>query len=204
MAFIVMLWLNRDPEPEQATQSLNPPPIMNTPVPPRINPLPSITYELTRWDLFANHMTLWMRNRVLQIIIVPLFCWYAWNRLANEIRYGSLASILVDGAVVVGTYAGILISAFVGVGLAMSFLLKQRGVVCRHVLEITDEGLLERTDFNQTLHKWPSICRIMNIFGYLFIYVGDQTAHQVPRRDVPPQQMADFEAELRARATAIH
>jgi hypothetical protein len=42
----------------------------------------------------------------------------------------------------------------------------------------------------------------MNIFGYLFVYVGDQNAHQVPRRRILPEQMAYFERELRARTAA--
>jgi hypothetical protein len=85
-------------------------------------------------------------------------------------------------------------------GLATAFLFKQRGVVGKHVLQITEQGLVESTDFNESLHKWPSVCRILSLWGYLYIYVSDMNTHQVPKRYFSPQEIADFEGELRARA----
>jgi len=35
--------------------------------------------------------------------------------------------------------------------------------------------------------------------SFFFIHFGDQTAHQVLKRCVPAQQMADFEVELSVR-----
>jgi hypothetical protein len=86
------------------------------------------------------------------------------------------------------------------VGIANAFLLKQRGVVGQHVLEITGPGLVERTEFNETLHKWASIGRIFSLFGYLYIYVSDNNYHQLPKRCFTGQEIAAFEAELRAHA----
>lgn len=171
-------------------------------VPPRISQLPSITYRLTRWDLFANHMTLWMRNRILQLILVLFLSFELWFGLFRFPGHFSALKLAYRCLVILVTSVGLMLVTFVFVGLAMSFLLKQRGVICEHVLEITDEGLVESTEMNRTMHRWASICRIMNIFGYLFVYVGDQNAHQVPRRRILPEQMAYFERELRARTAA--
>jgi len=74
-------------------------------------------------------------------------------------------------------------------------------VVGRHVLEITEEGLIERTDYNETLHRWPSIGRILSLCGYLYIYVSDTNAHQVPKGCFSPQEIETFEADLRTRAS---
>jgi len=197
---VIMFWSCRDPEPQISSQSAPPPSDMKQMVPPRIPQYPSITFRITRWDLFANHMTLWMRNRVLQLILVLVVGWYLWSGLSRD--FANASEFAIHGLLILVLYALSLVGTFAFVGLAMSFLLKQRGVICEHVLEITDEGLVERTEMNRTLHTWSSICRIMNIFGYLFVYVGDQTLHQIPRRYIPPEQMAVFEGELRARAAA--
>jgi len=206
LVLMFMFWYHSDAEPEMSITAPNASAsCMNATldVPAGINSHHTITYRITRWDLFANMMTIWLRNRILQVMVPILLLWHCWNHLSDDFRSGSWREIPGKAIIVVLIFLGGLIGAMVLMALIMSFLLKQRGIVGQHMLEITEEGLIERTDFNQTLHKWPSICRIMTIFGYLFIYVGDQNSHQVPKGRVPPGQMADFEAELRARATAL-
>lgn len=127
-------------------------------VPPRISQLPSITYRLTRWDLFANHMTLWMRNRILQLILVLFLSFELWFGLFRFPGHFSALKLAYRCLVILVTSVGLMLVTFVFVGLAMSFLLKQRGVICEHVLEITDEGLVESTEMNRTMHRWASIC----------------------------------------------
>jgi hypothetical protein len=86
-------------------------------------------------------------------------------------------------------------------GLVTSFTGQHRGVLGRHTLEITDEGLRECTDVNETLHRWPGLSRVFSVGGYLFIYLGESTAHfQVPKRGFSPEVFRKFEAELRRRA----
>ena len=198
---MVIIWLHYGPEPQLSTKSTSAVSAM-TEVPPRISQLPSITYRITRWDLFFNNMTLWMRNRILQLMLVLFLGFELWFGLSRYPGHTSALELAFHCLVILVSCVVIMLVTFVFVGLAMSFLLKQRGVICEHVLEITDEGLVESTEMNRTLHRWSSICRIMNIFGYLFVYVGDQNAHQVPRRCIPLEQMANFERELRARTSA--
>lgn len=196
-----IFWLHSDHEAPVPTQSDPPIPKMSEII-PGIPPHPTVTYRITRLDLLVNHLTLWMRNRVLQLILPLYIGWRLWAGLSRDFEYTSTLGLVMRGLHILAFSCMFLAGTFILVGMAMSFLLKQRGVVCEHVLEITDEGLLESTEMNRTLHKWSSVCRIMNIFGYLFVYVGDQTSHQIPRRCVPPEQMAAFEIELRARAAA--
>ena len=66
---------------------------MNEMVPPRIVQHPTITYRITRWDLFANHMTIWMRNRILQVIIVLFFGWFLWSGLSQNFGTASLPEL---------------------------------------------------------------------------------------------------------------
>lgn len=136
---------------------------MNTPpeLPPVISPGLTITYEVTRWDLFANWMTILLRNRLLQVFVLVALIFNGWLTLAPGLLTRPLSHTMFGGVFFLIEFFGILAVCQCALGLAASFLLKQRGVVGRHVLQITERGLVERTDFNETLHKWPSICRIL-------------------------------------------
>jgi len=173
------------------------------PLPPVINPRLTISYEVTRWDMFVNSMTIFLRNRILQVSVLLGLILNGCVWLGPRLLTGSYLQLVSAGLIFLIGYFGFLAVCMSAFGLATAFLLKQRGVVGKHSLEITDQGLVERTDYNETMHKWPSVCRIMSICGYLFIYVGDMNSHQVPKRCFSPEEIANFEAELRARAPHV-
>lgn len=170
-------------------------------VPPLLTPQRVITYNLTRWDLVVNSVTLLLRNRVIQVM-VPVFLILNGALIVGPGAADRPLSHTVISAVVFAVaFIGLILLVLLLLGLATAFLFKQRGVVGRHVLEITDRGLIERTDYNETVHRWDSVCRIMNSCGYLFIYVSDMNSHQVPKCCFSPSEIAAFETDLRAHAT---
>jgi len=130
---------------------------MNTPpvIPSVAVPRRVITYELTRWDVFMNWMTTALRSRILQVFILAALILNGWLVLAPGIASRPLTRIVFDAGVYLICFVGFLAVVQCMLGLANAFLLKQRGVVGRHSLEITEQGLVERTDFNETLHRWP-------------------------------------------------
>jgi hypothetical protein len=166
--------------------------------PPVIAPRHAITYELTRWDLFGNWISILFRNRLIQVFLLVAVIFNGCITLGPGLTSRPLWQTFLQGLMMLFVFAWVLIICQCVLGLASSFLLKHHGVVGQHTLEITEQGLVERTDFNEALHKWPSICRIVSLWGYLYIYVSDTNSHQVPKRCFPPQEMANFEAELRA------
>jgi hypothetical protein len=66
--------------------------------------------------------------------------------------------------------------------LALVMSKKHRGVVGEHELIIQEDGLLERSTFNESLHRWAGFDRIVTSGQYLYIFVTDQNVHVVPRR----------------------
>lgn len=176
---------------------------MNNPssaVPPLINPGLSLTYSVNRWDIFFNWMTVMVRNRLLQIFVPVSMIICVGLRLLPKLGYEAIPRLMFDAILECGWFVGFLVFFQAILGFASAFLMPHRGVVGTHTLEITEAGLIERTDVNETLHRWPGLCRIYSFLGYLFIYVGENNAHQVPKRDLRPEVIANFEAELRARA----
>jgi hypothetical protein len=170
---------------------------MNTPpqIPPPLPRHQSIRYQLTRGDVFANWMTIIFRNRMLQIfVLVALIingCIWAPGFGARSTGF-----LVIEAGLYLVGFLGFLALVQAVMGAAHAFLAPLRGVVGEHTLEITDRGLIERTDCNETLHRWP-MGRILSLGPYLYIYVSDTNSHQVPKRYFSPQEISAFEAALR-------
>jgi hypothetical protein len=179
---------------------------MNTPpdIPPVIGIQKAIVYELTRWDVFANWMTVILRNRILQVFVLATLLFNGWLILAPRFGTHSIAHFSFDTLVYLTGFLGCILFFQAVLGLANAFIPKHRGVVGQHVLEITEQGLVERTDCNETLHRWPSICRILSLWGYVYIYVSDSNSHQVPKRCFPRSEINRFVADLRQRAKQMN
>jgi YcxB-like protein len=161
--------------------------------------LPSITYNLNRGDLFFGLMTIVLRNRMLQVSIVSLIVFSEVLVVVFGLGEGLFSSTIVLSVVFAFALCLAIFISQAVLALAMAYLPKERGVVGEHTLEITEQGLIERTEFNESLHKWAAMYRVVSQLGYLYIYVSYSVYHQVPKRRVDAQQMAAFENELRAR-----
>ena len=76
---------------------------------------------------------------------------------------------------------------------------KNRGVVGSHSIEISREGLREKTEVNHTMHAWRGVERIETDDEYIFIYTQAMMAHVIPRRSFPDKAAAEeFVHEARA------
>jgi hypothetical protein len=169
-------------------------------VPPVLRPSLAITYQLTRWDLVLNSVAVLFRNRITRVVFPFFMVLNGVILLGPGLRTRPPWLTAVEALVYSVGFAVFMLVFLFCFGLAVAFLLNQRGVVGEHVLEITEQGLVERTEFNETLHKWGAICRVMSMWGYLYVYVSDMNCHQIPERCFPRQELAQFESELRARA----
>jgi hypothetical protein len=81
-----------------------------------------------------------------------------------------------------------------------TFLNKNRGVLGVHELEIRNEGLAERTDVNESMHRWSGFHKISRTRRFLFIFVTDNIVHYVPVRCFPSNEDAKrFQDEIQRR-----
>jgi hypothetical protein len=201
--FPLWLWFARGPE--GTDHVINPPTLPSgasakshvAELSPSTDAPRSITYELTRWDLFQNQVTIVFRNRPVQVAILVGVVGIEWMILRNY--YGAPLYFLLSACL--GAVCNLFVWLTVTIvllSLAMSFLFKQRGVVGQHTLEITEPGLRERTAYNENLAKWASIRRLVSGRRFLYIYVSDFNFYSVPKRSFPRDEIANFEAELRA------
>jgi hypothetical protein len=78
---------------------------------------------------------------------------------------------------------------------------RNKSVVGEHELEILDEGLLERTEYNETKSSWAGIERVVSTPQYTFIYITSVSAHVIPRESVSE---GDYDAFIQELTRRIH
>lgn len=67
----------------------------------------------------------------------------------------------------------------------LSLLPKQnKGFLTRHTLTINDDFFIEETDYNRMEHKWPGIVKVIRNKKIILVYIGQHSAHVIPRRVV--------------------
>jgi hypothetical protein len=83
---------------------------MNTPPepPPVIGSRLAITYEVTRWDLFANSMTVILRNRILQVFVPLALIFNGWVTLAPSLLTCPVSYTVVAGVIFLIEFGGFL------------------------------------------------------------------------------------------------
>ena len=159
----------------------------------------TIRYSLHRGDLLRWQLYGLPRQRVIMSFLLIASTLMAGlslrepdlaaRSLAFKITFVVLFDILFFGVVVT------LQVALVGMTLLLG---KHRGLVGEHVLEVRDDGLLERTAFNESLHRWAGFHKVKRTRSYLYLYVTDAMLHIVPLRCfTTPEEAKAFQDEIR-------
>lgn len=69
---------------------------------------------------------------------------------------------------------------------------KNRGVIGEHELEISADGIIERTLYNETKSAWGAVEKIESNPEYTFIYMNSVTAHVIPTRRIIEGDLSEF------------
>jgi len=76
-------------------------------------------------------------------------------------------------------------------------------VLCEHVLEITPDGLVDRTPVSETKAAWSIIERIEKTDTHTFVYTQAQGAHIIPRAALKDGDQEAFVAALEDRVPGV-
>ena len=176
------------------------------PTPPVIEAPRSTTirYSLTRWDILRWQFYQLIRNRVFIGFVLIFSLGQAWNYL----RTAEMAAYSLGFKVFYAVFFSVAMLGLVGIVTAVlmgcTVLFKKlRGSLGDHELEIRNEGLVERTDVNESVHRWAGFHKVVTTGRYLYIYVTDNNVHIVPRRCfASAQEQKAFQDEMRRHTNA--
>ena len=72
---------------------------------------------------------------------------------------------------------------------------KQPGLLGLHELEISKEGIVEKTEFNESRQSWRGVEKIVPTETHLFIFISSISAHVIPRHEVNVGELEQFIAQ---------
>ncbi len=80
---------------------------------------------------------------------------------------------------------------------------KGRGLLGEHILEVTPAGLVERTAYNETVHRWQALLKVEKTRCYVYIWITDAMVHAVPVRSFADLESATtFQHEIETQRKA--
>ena len=143
-----------------------------------------IRYNITRVDLVRGAVRSVLFNRPLMtylgVFMVIMLGWMVKDQIAQAKGAGFIVFFAV--------FEIVLIAALIIIGVAATTCLaiifgKGRGVIGEHELEISDAGLSERTEFNDSLHRWKGVTAVKESSAFYFIRVNESggALHLVPK-----------------------
>ena len=157
-----------------------------------------LRYELTRWDVFVSSTRAMFWNKALRIFTIPALIFLWGFTFSYDFESNSQLSKVVQPTI--GTLAVATFAIFGGISVAGLIALSHKrgkGVLGEHLLEITEEGLVESTEVNKSLANWKTAFRIYQSKRYFYIFITPENAYAVPRRVRPLEgSTEEFVAEL--------
>jgi hypothetical protein len=158
----------------------------------------TIKYSITLYDLVKSHLWVINRNRFL----LGFYCFLSLL-IGLQVCHEPQVAPNTIGLKIFQFLMGFIISFLFMVGMNMVlqilFVLsrKKRGVLGQHEMEIREDGLVERTDVNESLCRWPGFHKLRKSKKYFFLYVTDLTVHVVPKTAFSSvQEAAEFEDRI--------
>ena len=160
----------------------------------------TIQYELRRIDLFASLFFAVFRSRILMLFILVLPIHLVWSTLSGpDMKEQPVAVKIITAILIYAAFFCLFLFWQALWALGNIAFRKYRGVLGQHTLQITDEGLVERTDVNEAIHRWAGLYKIISGPKYLYIYVTETNAHMIPKRCFTAHGIEGFEGEVRNR-----
>lgn len=170
-------------------------------IPPPI-PIRKVTYQLDRRDVLGARLWVMAHNKfILGICIVGSIFWPLREMTEPSFSGTSLGfKIFLVAAGFAGFFV-FMIVVQVLVQILFLFVRNNAGVVGTHEMEIRDDGLRQRTDVNESLHRWQGFHKIASTPGCIFVYTTQSNVEYIPRRAFASEhESRQFEQELITRS----
>lgn len=136
-------------------------------------------------------------------ILLAGLSWVVWSTVTPQLERhpGILFAILLIGAVTL-LCAIVMLLMIALTQIPVVLMARGDGVLCEHTLTLTDEGLVEETEVNRSLHRYVAIEPVSRAFGFWIIGINGVGAFVFRRGRLLEGNPEEFAAELRRRLKA--
>jgi hypothetical protein len=159
----------------------------NQEIPPVIGT--SVKFSLSRREILFCRLWVITHNKILMgimavcCVVAPFYCLPDTSAFSPTKKAFFFVFFIVTMFCIMAVFQIV----FQAVWLLLN---KNRGVVGEHELEIRDDGLLEKSPVNESLHRWAGFHKIGASRNYFFIFVTDNNVQYVPLRCFPSREEA--------------
>ena len=133
-----------------------------------------IEYENKFLDILLFNAVHQFLSPALQGLYALFFVLIFWSEsIDNRFSYAAITAFY--------WYLGLWVFQFVFNAIYL-FSRKNHSVLTAHVVEVTDDALLEQTQFNKSFFYWHGVIKAVSRPGFVAVYVTPHLAHIVPNR----------------------
>ena len=162
-----------------------------------------LKYYLTRLDVVLASNRAILLNRPLIAIFALVNAWLIGSSALELLEEGkNIAFVLIFSALQLGIWIAFFVIGVAAVNALQLLVTKGKGILGEHELKISDQGLTERTEYNESLHKWSGVKGICETSKFYLIRVNEAggSLHVVPKKNrIIEGELESFMQELRRR-----
>jgi hypothetical protein len=143
-----------------------------------------IKIEITRKDFQKFNLYAAKKNKALKRFkLVPVIFLILIVLLLNIKEISNITYMVIQIAFILFLYlAFVLLFKPITALITKYTPAKDGGTLGEHKFRISDEGLWESTEYNESLTKWNGIKSIETTKKYIFVFIDTHMAHIIPKR----------------------
>jgi hypothetical protein len=167
-----------------------------------------LRYHLTRLDVIKASIRSIFFNRPLLVYLSLVIIVVIGLSIRTDFAQGKDVGFLVFSVVFQLMLFFVIIVFGITAMTSLALLFgKGRGVLGEHEMEVSEVGLTERTQFNDSLHKWNGVTAVRETPGFYYIRVCESggSLHVIPKKDrVLEGDLNAFISEIRNKIQTAH
>jgi len=119
------------------------------------------------------------RNFILNMIALPVFVFIGFSFLTTPFQMSFSIVFILS---IVGGIVGDLLLIYRMKSQIMKLPEDKPGLLGKHIIEISEEGIRESTSVNTGLQTWNGVLSVEQDKEYIYVFLDSMIAHIIPKR----------------------
>lgn len=149
-----------------------------------------VTVDITREDFWhlnkyaMLHLNKYKGYVIAYMVIIPIILFVAFQVLDMELVYSAVSAVVL----------GVLLDIYFFVRLKSKIMKlpeKKSGLLGEHIIELSEDGIKESTDVNESFSKWDGVHSVKRDKSHFYIFLNSMAGHIIPRRSFVSEDEAE-------------